>query len=136
MSSHLTVGCVDFLFRSRKVYLLMLGYLLLLVLRVYWMTSNPIYSSQIFNNLTIVIGTTASIYFFFSDISIPVYDKSKKELTRRELHNEKKRLSIAALNLIVVALMFGAMLFITNWLYGEVSVLASITAASIPYHGG
>jgi len=100
------------------------------------MTSDPICSSKMFNYLTIVISTAATVYLFFSDIPIPVYNVSKRELTRRELHNEKKRLSIVTLNLLVVAAMFGAMLFITHWLYGEVSVLSSITSASLPYQGG
>ena len=114
----------------------MLGYLLLLVFRVYWMTSDPICSSNMFNYLMIIISTAASVYLFLADIPIPVCDTSKGKLTRRELHHEKKRLPIVALNLLVAAAMFGAMLFITHWLYGEVSVLSSITSASLPYQGG
>lgn len=123
--------------RSRKIYLHLLGYLLLLVLRVSWLTSDPICSSDTFTYSTIIVCTAASVYLFFSDVRIPDYDAfSKTAFTRRELHKEKKALSIAVLNPFVVATMFGSMLFVTNWLYGEVSVLASITGVSLPYRGG
>ena len=132
----LTVSCTISLLRSRKVYLHLLGYLLLLVLRVYWLTTDPMCSSHTFNCLAIVVGIAASVYLFFSDIPVPVNIMSKTEPTRRELRSDKKKLSVAVLNQLVVATMFGGMLFITNWLYGEVSVLASITGTSLPYQGG
>ena len=103
----------------------MLGYLLLLVLRVYWLTVDPLYSSTTVNCLAIVTCVASSIYLHYADQPCALVEEGDQSSVYRRKGSQgiKKLFSLRS---CVVALGFGALLFMTNWLYGESSVVRSL----------
>ena len=103
----------------------MLGYLLLLVLRVYWLTVDPLCSSTAVNCLAIVTCVTSSIYLHYVDQPCELdQDGAQSSVCRRR--DSQGIGKLFSLRNCVVALAFGALLFVTNWLFGESSVVGSL----------
>lgn len=106
--------------RSRKIYLHMLGYLLLLVLRVYWLTVDPLYSSVVMNYLAIVTCVASSIHLHHVDRPCPPANDDNQSWKRRESLGNRRTLTLRS---IAIGVAFGALLFLTSWLFGESSVV-------------
>lgn len=104
----------------------MLGYLLLLVLRVYWLTMDPLHSSVIVNHLAIVVCVASSIYLYYADQPCQLVEGDEQSWTckRKGFHSIRR---VFAPRTFVVALAFGALLFLTNWLFAESSVVGVLT---------
>ena len=115
----------------------MLGYLLLLVLRVYWLTMDPLHSSVIVNRLAIAICVASSIYLYCVDQPCQLVEGDEQSWTcrRKEFHSVRR---IFAPRTLVVALAFGALLFLTNWLFAESSIVGVLTRShsSTPFLEG
>ena len=115
----------------------MSGYLLLLVLRVYWLTMDPLHSSVIVNHLAIVICVASSIYLCYADQTCQLVEGDEQSWTcrRKEFYGIRQ---IFALRTFVIALAFGALLFLTNWLFAESSTVGILTRSqsSTPFLEG
>lgn len=106
----------------------MLGYLLLLVLRVYWLTMDPLYSSTTVNYLAIVTCVASSTYLYYTDEPCQLVEGDDQSCMykRKESQSITKMFTLRS---FVVAVAFGALLFLTIWLFGESSVVGTLTAS-------
>ena len=127
--------------RNRKIYLHMLGYLLLLVLRVYWLTVDPLCSSTTVNYLAIVTCVASSIYLYYVDRPCVLVEDGDQICIYRRRESQVIIRRLFSFRSCIVASAFGALLFVTNWLYGELSVVGLLmgsqqSSTTVPFLEG
>ena len=97
----------------------------MLVLRVYWFTVDPLYSSTDVNRLAIITCVASSIYLYYVDQ--PLAEGGDQSCAYKQQSVRR----MFALRSFVVAMAFGALLFLTNWLFGETSVVGALTRSQL-----
>lgn len=116
--------------RQRAISSHILGFLLMLALRVWFTSFNPIFTNFITNNVATGVGVLLSFYLFFQDRRTPVV--TIKDLPSTSIHHEEKE---KYPGLLVTGVGFGALIFLTLWLFGDVSVVSRWAVAPYPDRG-
>ena len=102
----------------------------MLALRVWFTSFNPIFTNFLTNNLATGVGVLLSFYLFFQDHRTPVI--TIQDLPSTRVHHEEKE---KYPGLLVTGVGFGALLFLTLWLFGDVSVVSRWAVAPYPERG-
>ena len=115
--------------RHRHIYLHLLGYLLFLAVRVWGTSFNIIFNSFIGNNIATALGIALCLFLFVNDERTPVISHSGVQAKEfgTQLSTEAKYPG-----LVVASCGFGALMFLTMLLFGEVSVVSRWAVAPYP----
>ena len=115
--------CYDF--RTLSFWGTVLGFFVMLSLRIGYVSLNPIWWSPAFNTVTCIIGVvmTVSQAVFISGHSSAV--KSNKSSGNKVSWYQWLRISVA----------FSAMFWLTHWVFGEVSLVSRWAVAGAPEPG-
>ncbi|XP_022086464.1 PGAP2-interacting protein-like [Acanthaster planci] len=106
--------------RSSSFWGLMIGFFALLVSRVWYVSLNPTWSDARANSIIITLGVIATIDRFLS----VEYPEPQAEPDPAMASSWRR-----------TAMGFGSLLFLTHWLFGEVSVICRWTVKGVPYPG-
>ncbi|XP_064404769.1 PGAP2-interacting protein-like isoform X2 [Halichondria panicea] len=112
--------------RHRRIYLHLLGYLFFLAVRVWGSTFNYIYMSYQLNNVVSVLCVPLAIYLYIRDQRTPVISHELSEPPRANTRYP---------GLLATGVGFGALLFLTGLLFGEVSVIVRYSVVPIGEQG-
>lgn len=110
----------------RRVYCHMLGHLLVLALRVWGATFNPVYTSLSANQFVCGAGTVAVLYLYSNDYRTPVVKNSASDRQRQDGQRGLGTLGVR----------FGAILFLTLSIFGDLYVVpqwAGFSASPYPW---
>ena len=112
-------------FRTLSFWGTILGFFLMLSLRIFYVSLNPIWWSPTFNTITCVTGVvmTISQAVFISGHSSA--HKSKCNSGNRVSWHQWLRISVG----------FSAMFWLTHWVFGEVSLVSRWAIAGAPESG-
>ena len=102
----------------------------MLAVRVWFTSFNPIFLNFLYNNMATGIGGVLAFYLFFQDWRTPII--SGTDLPSGKVHHEE---SEKYPGLVVTGVGFGALMFLTLWLFGDVSVISRWAVAPYPNHG-
>ncbi|XP_060567906.1 PGAP2-interacting protein-like [Ruditapes philippinarum] len=109
--------------RASTCWGLLLGFIGFVVSRVWFTTFVPAWWSDMSNTVVVTIGAIAVIDQFLSG-----YDK----IDEGERHVDKK---LQYPNSLATGLGFGSLLFLINWVFGEVSLITRWTVRAYPDNG-
>lgn len=103
-----------------------LSHILLLSLRIWWVSLNPVWTDHNINLLTLAIGIIAVAEFFYSsNAEVKPKEKRKKDQCQES--------SLPAWPIVGVGA--GSLLFLTHWVFGEVSVVFRWAVSGYPHVG-
>lgn len=114
--------------RHRQIYLHLLGYLFFLAVRVWGTSFNIIYVSFIANNITTAVSIALCFFLFINDERTPVISSPGSQTKSDSAQSPEAKFP----GLIVTSCGFGALLFLTMLLFGEVSVVSRWAVAPYP----
>ena len=107
----------------------MLGYLLMLTIRIWCTSFDPIFSSVSFNSIATVMGCILAVYLYFNNWRTPILEKE-------DLSSSKPtRVDTRFPGVVSTGVGFGALLFLTMFLFGDASVLSRWAVAPYPHRG-
>lgn len=107
----------------------MLGYLLFMAIRVWGASFNFIFMSHTYNFLATAVGVALSIFLYKNDIRTPM-----AAATTATSPPNKPNPSLYP-GVVSTAVGFGALIYLTQLIYGEVSVVTRWAVAPYPDHG-
>lgn len=116
--------------RDRAIHTHVLGFLLMLAVRVWFTSFNPIFTNILYNNMATGVGVVLSLYLFFQDWRTPIITST--DLPSGKIHHRE---SDKYPGLVATGLGFGALLFLTLMIFGDVSVVSRWAVAPYPDHG-
>lgn len=101
---------------------MVIGFFLKLVLRIFCITLNPIWTSSITNIIIFTVGIICAI------------DRATfiLEISDKESDEEARVTNTPTLSWVTVALGMGSWFFLAQWLFGEVSVISRYTGTGAP----
>ena len=102
----------------------------MLAVRVWFTSFNPIFTDFLYNNMATAVGVILSLYLFIQDWRTPII--SSTDLPSKKIHHEE---SERYPGVVVTGLGFGALLFLTLLLFGDVSVVSRWAVAPYPDRG-
>ncbi len=121
--------------RHRHIYLHLLGFLLYLALRVWGSTFDLIFVDITYNSLATIMGIFLSIFLYIYDYRTPVVAISSTGTTTTAAATTTTTSRGRYPGLISTAIGFGALMYLTQLIYGEVSVVTRMAVSSYPNHG-
>ncbi|XP_059700839.1 PGAP2-interacting protein isoform X4 [Haemorhous mexicanus] len=113
--------------RFIRIWGFMLGKIMLLVLRIWYTSLNPVWSSQVANTVILTIGFIAAVEQIHSG-----GDKRKQE-TNKTANAIRETASHPHWFLSGIA--FGSLMFLTLWIFGEVSLISRWAVSGHPHTG-
>ena len=102
----------------------------MLAVRVWFTSFNPIFTNILYNNMATGVGVVLSLYLFFQDWRTPIITST--DLPSGKIHHRE---SDKYPGLVVTGLGFGALLFLTLMIFGDVSVVSRWAVAPYPDRG-
>ena len=129
---------LSFLFpRHRHVYLHLLGYLLFMAVRVWGTSFNFIFMSHTYNMLATGFGVVVCAFLYMNDIPAPSATPTPVSPSPTSPGGREKRPPAPSQypGLVATAVGFGALMYLTQLIFGEVSVVTRWAVAPLPDHG-
>uniref|UniRef100_A0A8D2PET3 PGAP2-interacting protein n=1 Tax=Zosterops lateralis melanops TaxID=1220523 RepID=A0A8D2PET3_ZOSLA len=113
--------------RFIRIWGFMLGKIMLLVLRILYTSLNPVWSSQVANTVILTIGFVAAVEQIRSS-----GDKRKQETNKTG--NVVKETALHP-HWFLSGTAFGSLMFLTLWIFGEVSLISRWAVSGHPHTG-
>ena len=121
-----------FIFRELSFWGLILGLFLLLVLRISYVTVNPIWSDVTSNSAVLLIAVIATLNKIYTGYIISVSQSGPRaNCLSTKLQDSK----VSGSGWFLVALGFGALMFLTHDVFGEVSLICRWAVSGYPHTG-
>ncbi|KAM8808363.1 PGAP2-interacting protein [Eudromia elegans] len=114
--------------RFIRIWGFILGKIMLLVLRIWNTSLNPVWSSQAANTVVLTLGFIAAVEQIYSG-----GDRKKQETSNTT--GNAVRGTAAPLNWLFSGLAFGSLMFLTVWIFGEVSLVSRWAVSGHPHTG-
>ncbi|XP_048398558.1 PGAP2-interacting protein-like isoform X4 [Stegostoma tigrinum] len=115
--------------RLCRIWGFILGHFLLLVLRIWYTSLNPVWACNTFNTLTLSLGIIVTLDRVYCDFQrLPQEEEEMKS-------TEKKTEPSAERSWFVSGAAFGSLLFLTQWIFGEVSLVSRWAVSGHPNAG-
>ncbi|XP_069712136.1 PGAP2-interacting protein isoform X2 [Phaenicophaeus curvirostris] len=113
--------------RFIRMWGFMLGKIMLLVLRIWYTSLNPVWSSQAANTVILALGFIAAVERIYSgEVKGKVEGNRTGNAVRETVSNPHWLLSGIA---------FGSLMFLTVWIFGEVSLISRWAVSGHPHTG-
>ena len=120
------------IFRVLSFWGLILGLFLLLVLRISYITVNPIWSDVTSNSAVLLIAVIATLNKIYTGYIISVSQSGPRaNCLSTKLQDSK----VSGSGWFLVALGFGALMFLTHDVFGEVSLICRWAVSGYPHTG-
>ncbi|KFW92220.1 PGAP2-interacting protein, partial [Phalacrocorax carbo] len=113
--------------RFIRIWGFMLGKIMLLVLRIWYTSLNPVWSSQAANTVILTIGFIAAVERIYSG-----RDKRKQEANKT---GNAVRETASHPHWLLSGIAFGSLMFLTLWIFGEVSLVSRWAVSGHPHTG-
>ncbi|XP_031965159.1 PGAP2-interacting protein isoform X2 [Corvus moneduloides] len=113
--------------RFIRIWGFMLGKIMLLVLRIWYTSLNPVWSSQVANIIILAIGFVAAVEQIHSG-----GDKSKQGTNKT---GNVVRQTASHPHWFLSGIAFGSLMFLTLWIFGEVSLISRWAVSGHPHAG-
>ncbi|CAI8002702.1 PGAP2-interacting protein [Geodia barretti] len=117
--------------RDRAIHTHILGFFLMLAVRVWFSSFNPIFTNLLYNNVATGVGVVLSLYLFLQDWRTPIITST--DLPSGKIHRNKE--SDKYPGLLATGLGFGALMFLTLMMFGDVSIVPRWAVAPYPNRG-
>ncbi len=105
----------------------MLGYLLMLAIRVWYTSFDPVFSSFTFNSAATILGVVLAVYLYFNNWRTPIIGGEEP--------SKPPRVDARFPGVVATGFGFGALLFLTLYVFADVSVLSRWAVAPYPHRG-
>ncbi|XP_071893731.1 PGAP2-interacting protein isoform X2 [Anas platyrhynchos] len=113
--------------RFIRIWGFILGKIMLLVLRIWYTSLNPVWSSQAANTIILTLGCIAAMERIYSG-----GDKRKQEANNT---GNGVRETVSQPNWLLTGIAFGSLMFLTVWIFGEVSLISRWAVSGHPHRG-
>ena len=124
-----TYNSYYFIFRVLSFWGLILGLFLLLVLRISYVTVNPVWSDVTSNRVVLLVAVIATLDRVYTGYMMSQPGPQTK------LSTEPQDSKVSGPGWFLVALGFGALMFLTHDVFGEVSLVCRWAVAGYPHTG-
>uniref|UniRef100_G1NH93 Uncharacterized protein n=1 Tax=Meleagris gallopavo TaxID=9103 RepID=G1NH93_MELGA len=104
--------------RFIRIWGFILGKMMLLILRIWYTSLNPVWSSQAANTVMLTIGLVAAVERIYSGKYIVA-----------------KKATVSQPNWLLSGVAFGSLMFLTVWIFGEVSLISRWAVNGHPHTG-
>ncbi len=105
----------------------MLGYLLMLAIRIWFTSFDPILSDFTINSAATILGGVLALYLYINNWRTPIVEVDEP--------SKHPRAGTKFPGVVATGFGFGALLFLTLYLFGDVSVLSRWAVAPYPHRG-
>uniref|UniRef100_A0A8B9BB87 PGAP2-interacting protein n=1 Tax=Anser brachyrhynchus TaxID=132585 RepID=A0A8B9BB87_9AVES len=102
--------------RFIRIWGFILGKIMLLVLRIWYTSLNPVWSSQAANTVILTLGFIAAVERIYSGKCIRKQEANNTGNGVREIASQP--------NWLLSGIAFGSLMFLTVWIFGEVSLIS------------
>ncbi|XP_014728880.1 PREDICTED: PGAP2-interacting protein, partial [Sturnus vulgaris] len=113
--------------RFIRIWGFMLGKIMLLVLRIWYTSLNPVWSSQVANTIILTIGFVAALEQILSGGNKRKQETNKTGNVVRETASHP--------HWFLSGIAFGSLMFLTLWIFGEVSLISRWAVSGHPHTG-
>ncbi|NXS10752.1 PG2IP protein, partial [Neodrepanis coruscans] len=113
--------------RFIRIWGFMLGKIMLLVLRIWYTSLNPVWSSQVANTVILSIGFIAAVERIYSGGDRRKQEANKTSNVVRDIASHPRWL--------LSGVAFGSLMFLTLWIFGEVSLISRWAVSGHPHTG-
>ncbi|XP_052538403.1 PGAP2-interacting protein isoform X2 [Tympanuchus pallidicinctus] len=113
--------------RFIRIWGFILGKMMLLVLRIWYTSLNPVWSSRAANTVMLTIGFVAAVE--------RIYSVEGERKRRANTTGNTVKETVSQPNWLLSGVAFGSLMFLTVWIFGEVSLISRWAVSGHPHTG-